>query len=171
MCSAKRTRVIDDESDYFATDSNQWLSSQQRSVLRSKDAALRAKRHASRYGRSQQVTLDFAGRRVIDEDYELSTAVIADDASDIGSVAEQPQFNADDFTVDLVNPNIRLSSAPQVGLYCWCQFHTSSSVGNTPLECLRFTTNFSALAASGKCIWAVKLCCDKFLQLFTAGPG
>jgi len=113
MFSAKRTRVIDDESDYFATDSNQWLTSKQRSTLRSKEAELHAKRHASRRDRSRQVTLDFAGRRVIEEDRDFSTSAMADDTGDV-TVLEKPQFNPDDFTVDLVNPNVKLSSALQV---------------------------------------------------------
>ena len=112
MCSAKRTRVIDDEADYFATDSNQWLTRKQRSALSTKEAEVRAVRHAPRRGRSRQVTLDFAGRRVI-EDHDSSVMyAMEDDAGDV----EQPsqRFNPDDFTVDLVNPNTRLSSAPQV---------------------------------------------------------
>jgi len=108
VCSAKRTRVIDDESDYFATDSNQWLTSKQRSALRSKEAEIRAKRHASRRDRSRQVTLDFAGRRVVEEDQDVTT-LMGDDSADV--VAE---FNPDDFSVDLVNPNMKLPSAPQV---------------------------------------------------------
>jgi len=113
VSSAKRTRVIDDESDYFATDSNQWLTSKQRGALRSKEAEMHAKRHASRRDRSRQVTLDFAGRRVVEEDIDVATSVTADDAGDDG-VLQQPQFNPDDFTVDLVNPNMKLSSPPQV---------------------------------------------------------
>jgi len=110
VSSAKRTRVIDDESDYFATDSNQWLTSKQRDALRSKEAEMHAKRHASRRDRSRQVTLDFAGRRVVEEDSDVATSVTADD----DGVLHQPQFNPDDFTVDLVNPNMKLSSPPQV---------------------------------------------------------
>ena len=109
MCSAKRTHVIDDESDYFATDSNQWLSSKQREALRRKEADIHAKRHASRRDRGRQVTFDFTGRRVVEEDHGV-VAVTDDDTAD-DAVAE---FNPDDFTIDLVNPNIRLQAAPQV---------------------------------------------------------
>ena len=108
VSSAKRTRVIDDEADYFATDSNQWLTSKQRGALRSKEAEMHAKRHASRRDRSRQVTLDFAGRRVVEEDSDVATSVTADDDGVLH------QFNQDDFTVDLVNPNMKLSSPPQV---------------------------------------------------------
>jgi len=108
VCSAKRTQVIDDESDYFATDSNQWLTFKQRDSLRSKEAQIRAKRHASRRDRSRQVTLDFTGRRVIEEDRNI-VAPTGEDTAD--TVTE---FNPDDFTVDLVNPNMRLPEPPQV---------------------------------------------------------
>jgi len=114
VCSAKRTHVIDDESDYFATDSNQWLTSKQRSALRSKEAEIRAKRHASRRDRSRQVTLDFAGRRVIEEDHDTTSAM----AEDTGDVATE--FNPADFTVDLVNPNIRLPAPPEVHFIYGC---------------------------------------------------
>ena len=61
----RRTKVIDDECDYFASDTNRWLSKKERDALRKKEDELREKRHGSR--REMKVTLDFAGRRVIDE--------------------------------------------------------------------------------------------------------
>lgn len=65
FCSVSRTKVIDDESDYFASNSK-WLSKSDRTALKKREAELRAKRHASR--KDRKITLDFAGRRVIDED-------------------------------------------------------------------------------------------------------
>ncbi|XP_072349135.1 activating signal cointegrator 1 [Scyliorhinus torazame] len=67
--SARRTQVIDDESDYFAADSNQWLSKQEREALRKKEEELRELRHASR--RTQPITIDFAGRRVLEDQGSL----------------------------------------------------------------------------------------------------
>lgn len=61
----RRTKVIDDECDYFASDSNRWLSKKEKDALRKKEEELREKRHGSR--RQMKITLDFAGRRVIDE--------------------------------------------------------------------------------------------------------
>ncbi|XP_059926841.1 activating signal cointegrator 1 isoform X1 [Gadus macrocephalus] len=63
--SVRRTQVLDDESDYFATDSNQWLSPSEREKLRKQDEELRELRHASR--KDRKITLDFAGRQVLDE--------------------------------------------------------------------------------------------------------
>lgn len=57
--SEHRTRVIDDESDYFNADSNKWLNPKQRDALRTKEKELRDSRHGSR--RQIKVTLDFAG--------------------------------------------------------------------------------------------------------------
>ncbi|XP_063229432.1 activating signal cointegrator 1 [Bacillus rossius redtenbacheri] len=62
--SERRTRVIDDESDYFAANSV-WLTKAEREKLQEKEAESRAKRHASQ--RNKKITLDFAGRQVIEE--------------------------------------------------------------------------------------------------------
>ncbi|MBN3307878.1 TRIP4 protein, partial [Amia calva] len=43
--SVRRTQVIDDESDYFSTDSNQWLSKAEREALRRREEQLRDLRY------------------------------------------------------------------------------------------------------------------------------
>ncbi|XP_049269770.1 activating signal cointegrator 1 isoform X2 [Rhipicephalus sanguineus] len=63
--SERRTRVIDDNADYYSSD-NKWLTLEQREMIRKKEQELRAEQHASR--RQQKVTLDFAGRQVVKED-------------------------------------------------------------------------------------------------------
>nr|XP_039253038.1 activating signal cointegrator 1-like [Styela clava] len=63
----KRTKVIDDESDYYATDTNVWLSQKEREAMKKKDREMRELRFGSRL--NKKVTLDFAGRKVIDEEY------------------------------------------------------------------------------------------------------
>ncbi|KAK7912409.1 hypothetical protein WMY93_012620 [Mugilogobius chulae] len=63
--SVRRTQVLDDESDYFAADSNQWLSPGEREKLRRREEELREIRHASR--KDRKITLDFAGRQVVEE--------------------------------------------------------------------------------------------------------
>jgi activating signal cointegrator 1 len=62
--SERRTTVIDDESDYFKSNSV-WLNDGERKKLVSLEEQLRDQKHASRM--SRKVTLDFAGRQVIDE--------------------------------------------------------------------------------------------------------
>ncbi|KAL1375947.1 hypothetical protein pipiens_017176 [Culex pipiens pipiens] len=61
--SEKRTTVIDDESDYFKSNSV-WLSDAERKKLEKLEVEMREKKHASRLAKA--VTLDFAGRQVID---------------------------------------------------------------------------------------------------------
>ncbi|XP_074150940.1 activating signal cointegrator 1 isoform X2 [Sminthopsis crassicaudata] len=68
--SVRRTQVIDDESDYFATDSNQWLSKVEREALQKKEQELRELRHASRL--SKKITIDFAGRQILEEQNPLT---------------------------------------------------------------------------------------------------
>ncbi|KAK7867037.1 hypothetical protein R5R35_005679 [Gryllus longicercus] len=62
--SEKRTKVIDDESDYYSLNSV-WLSQKERETLKKVEEQQHAKRHASRL--SKTVTLDFAGRQVLEE--------------------------------------------------------------------------------------------------------
>ncbi|EGD72426.1 zinc finger domain-containing protein [Salpingoeca rosetta] len=62
--SAKRTRVIDDQADYFSTDANKYLSRKQRDELRAREEQLRQEQKDAR--RNRTITIDFAGRRVID---------------------------------------------------------------------------------------------------------
>ncbi len=57
--------MIDDEMDYFSVDSNRWLSQKEREKLRGKEEELRRLKHASR--RNQSITLDFAGRKVVED--------------------------------------------------------------------------------------------------------
>nr|XP_045016322.1 activating signal cointegrator 1 [Jaculus jaculus] len=68
--SIRRTQVIDDESDYFASDSNQWLSRLERETLQKREEELRELRHASRL--SKKVTIDFAGRKILEEENPLA---------------------------------------------------------------------------------------------------
>ncbi|XP_045396873.1 activating signal cointegrator 1 isoform X2 [Lemur catta] len=68
--SIRRTQVIDDESDYFASDSNQWLSKLERETLQKREEELRELRHASRL--SKKVTIDFAGRKILEEENPLA---------------------------------------------------------------------------------------------------
>ncbi|XP_052829197.1 activating signal cointegrator 1 isoform X2 [Octopus bimaculoides] len=65
--SVKRTQVIDDDADYFSSDS-QWLSKSEREVLKRREDELRNIRFQSR--RDRKITFDFAGRRIVDEEEE-----------------------------------------------------------------------------------------------------
>ncbi|XP_017269684.1 activating signal cointegrator 1 [Kryptolebias marmoratus] len=116
--SVRRTQVLDDESDYFATESNQWLSPGEREKLRKKEEELRELRHASR--KDRKITLDFAGRQVLDEGNNLTEYYNKLDetlrAMNSGSASQSAGYserkNERQSLGDLVNPNI-LQSAPE----------------------------------------------------------
>uniref|UniRef100_A0A3P8RZ78 Activating signal cointegrator 1 n=1 Tax=Amphiprion percula TaxID=161767 RepID=A0A3P8RZ78_AMPPE len=116
--SVRRTQVLDDESDYFATDSNQWLSPGEREKLRKKEEELRELRHASR--KDRKIRLDFAGRQVIDEGSNMSKYYNKLDetlkAMNNDSVSKSPMYSdrkgGKQSLRQLVNPNIR-HSAPE----------------------------------------------------------
>lgn len=114
--SVRRTQVLDDESDYFASDSNQWLSPGEREKLRRKEEELREIRHASR--KDRKITLDFAGRQVIEEGdnlkeyYNKLDETLKAMSSDSSSVKySRVQGDRQAFR-DLVNPNI-VQNAPE----------------------------------------------------------
>jgi len=54
----------DDELDYYSSETNKWLSPEQRKALAAKEASLRQAVDDNR--RTQRLTLDLAGRRVVD---------------------------------------------------------------------------------------------------------
>ena len=108
--SVKRTHVIDDESDYFTTDTGTWLTSSEKAALQKREEELRSARHGSR--RDRKITFDFAGRRVIENTETVDMYNVDDDIiqqvhygtgqmhRDTGAT-----FTKDDFC-DLVNPDI-----------------------------------------------------------------
>jgi len=59
----KRTKVIDDENDYFNI--NKWLTKEQRQALEKKKEDLHAEKHKSRL--EKKLIFDFAGRRIIED--------------------------------------------------------------------------------------------------------
>ena len=61
--------MIDDESDYFSVDSDRWLSASEKEALRSKQESLRERKYGSRLRRD--VTLDIAGKKVVEEDVKV----------------------------------------------------------------------------------------------------
>ena len=109
--SVRRTKVIDDESDYFATDAGTWLSKGEKEALEKRKEELHAQRHASR--KDRKVTLDFAGRTVIEEApqivdmYDINDAVVQ--AVHYGARPkvkdDAPVFTEEDFD-SIVNPDI-----------------------------------------------------------------
>lgn len=114
--SERRTTVIDDESDYFKTNSV-WLSDAERAKLKKLEEELNAKKHASR--RSQKVTLDFAGRQIVDEanvtaEYEeqMLRQIADSQSNDNGMYAAHDGFGGSYDNMGLCHP--MLSGPPPV---------------------------------------------------------
>ncbi|KAG8236962.1 hypothetical protein J437_LFUL016159, partial [Ladona fulva] len=63
--SERRTKVIDDENDYFSLNSA-WLTKEERDQLQRREMELKAKRDESRL--NKKITFDFSGRRLMEEE-------------------------------------------------------------------------------------------------------
>ncbi|NXJ08851.1 TRIP4 protein, partial [Odontophorus gujanensis] len=114
--SVRRTQVIDDESDYFATDSDQWLSKQEREALRKREQELQELRHASRL--AKKITIDFAGRQILEEDsgmaeyhIKLDETIEAINCGTLNKPAASPEAKMSPSSGVLVNPRL-LQPAP-----------------------------------------------------------
>lgn len=114
--SVRRTKVIDDQSDYFSTDSNQWLSQAEREALRKRGEELRELRHASRQGR--KITFDFAGRQILEEGEKMTEyyskfddTVHALNTGSLGQSSKPADCGPRQHLRELVNPNI-IQAAP-----------------------------------------------------------
>lgn len=106
--SAKRTQVIDDESDYFNSGSK-WLSKRQQANLREKEQELYEKRFGSRL--KQKVTFDFAGRSVLSEKEEPNFEKSYSEAEKIlREKVDEPQW-------DTVNHNINWEAPKYIEVY------------------------------------------------------
>ncbi|XP_014817086.1 PREDICTED: activating signal cointegrator 1 isoform X2 [Calidris pugnax] len=138
--SVRRTQVIDDESDYFATDSNQWLSKQEREALQKREQELRELRHASRL--AKKITIDFAGRQILEEDNsmaeyhsKLDETIEAINCGALSQPAGSPEAKAALSSGVLVNPRL-LQPAPlwvdQTGLLPHRKAIHSMDTGNEP---------------------------------------
>ncbi|NXI58233.1 TRIP4 protein, partial [Chloroceryle aenea] len=138
--SVRRTQVIDDESDYFATDSNQWLSKQEREALQKREQELRELRHASRL--AKKITMDFAGRQILEEDNnmaeyhsKLDETIEAINCGTLSKAARSPEAKTTPSSGVLVNPRL-LQPAPlwvdQTGLLLPRKAVHSMDAGSEP---------------------------------------
>merc|ERR1719270_1382356 len=106
--SAKRTQIIDDESDYFNVDSNKWLTPQQREALKKKKEEFHEEKHKSRLDR--RITFDFAGRKVVEEDHRVEYDINDDkellDLFKNDAFSVEAEIKRRSEAGDIVNPNI-----------------------------------------------------------------
>ena len=73
-CSTKRTKVIDDEADFFVT--TQWMSKEEKEAIEQRENSLRETKFASRFGLARKVTFDFAGRRITEDKQKIGQKVL-----------------------------------------------------------------------------------------------
>ncbi|KAF6211787.1 hypothetical protein GE061_012302 [Apolygus lucorum] len=103
--SERRTKVIDDENDYFSTNSV-WLSKEQKEALKRKQEELQALKHS----RARNILIDFTGRCVLDDTFRKLNEEnsILDDVTDImeNMDLKGPLSN------DNVDPNSTLEMEP-----------------------------------------------------------
>lgn len=117
--SEKRTTVIDDESDYFRSNSV-WLSDEERAKLKKIEEKMKEKKHASR--RDQKITIDFTGRQVVEEQSmsaEFEKEILKEVAdtfahSNQGLYLTDPRYNFDNS--DDCDPNLSIP-APVVSTH------------------------------------------------------
>ncbi|XP_068620300.1 activating signal cointegrator 1 [Battus philenor] len=98
--SERRTRVTDDDSDYFSA-SSVWLSASERDKLQKYQQSLHDKKHASRL--NKKMTFDFAGRQVVEDntiDYEVDEDKVRQ-MTNTGSNNANAQFLRHDLLADV----------------------------------------------------------------------
>eukprot|EP00096_Caligus_rogercresseyi_P000273 TRINITY_DN10680_c0_g1_i1.p1 TRINITY_DN10680_c0_g1~~TRINITY_DN10680_c0_g1_i1.p1 ORF type:complete len:521 (+),score=108.37 TRINITY_DN10680_c0_g1_i1:23-1564(+) len=104
----KRTQVIDDENDYFSSDGNQWLSSEQRAALQKREAVIRESKYGSRLNR--KVTIDLAGRQVLNVNefsgYDASQDAVVKSIYDKKKEQKTPTHSSLEIPHQLLNPTI-----------------------------------------------------------------
>lgn len=102
ICSARRTKVIDDESDYFHSNSI-WLSHDERKKLQKQEEEALARKHASRLDRT--VNIDFMGRVVVDEDQSIDLQ-----SEDLDEAVSYDDFENPNIcpTIEFDRPTVRL---------------------------------------------------------------
>ena len=109
--SAKRTQIIDDESDYFNVDSNKWLTPEQREAMKKKKEELQQEKHRSRLHR--KITFDFAGRKVVEEedqqDYNMNNDAEMMKLFKNDAFSVEAEIKRRSEAGDIVNPNIMRS--------------------------------------------------------------
>ena len=114
-CSAQRTKIYDDQSDFFNT-GGAWLNEAERKKLIEKQAKIYDERFGAR--RHRKVALDFAGRQIVDVAPEM-TKWEDDENENTNSSKPNPNrpppgFGSASSTVDsMVNPNNDQSEYPQ----------------------------------------------------------
>lgn len=118
--STRRTKVIDDESDYYQSHSA-WLSAAEREKLQKEEAEALARKHASRL--DKRITIDFMGMSLLSNDNEHIDQPYNQYAGfDAGTISY------DDFENPNICPTIEFDRPTFIEMG---RYETSSRIGNT----------------------------------------
>jgi len=100
--SARRTKVIDDESDYYQSNSI-WLSHDERKKLQKREEEALARKHVSRL--DKKVTIDFMGRVAVEEDQAINLQ-----SEDLDETMSYDDFENPNIcpTIEFNRPTVRL---------------------------------------------------------------
>lgn len=100
--SARRTKVIDDESDYYQSNSI-WLSHDERKKLQKQEEEVLARKHVSRL--DKKVIMDFMGRVAIEEDQAINLQ-----SEDLDETMSYDDFENPNIcpTIEFDRPTVRL---------------------------------------------------------------
>lgn len=99
--SEKRTKVIDDESDYYSSNSV-WLSQKERQKRAELEEEIISKKQSSRF--NKKITLDFAGRQVVED---------SGDVDDIEEMTKRLLEN-EGFSEETLSYNVEGSLHPRI---------------------------------------------------------
>ncbi|XP_014239981.1 activating signal cointegrator 1 [Cimex lectularius] len=121
--SEQRTKVIDDESDYFSTNSV-WLPKEMREELKRKEEELQALKHS----RAKHLILDFTGRCIVDDDFRTlnkENSILEELSGMMHSmnVKDVPNDNLDPKSTEYIEPIYLPTSQKELIGTCW---HASS---------------------------------------------
>lgn len=100
--SARRTKVIDDESDYYQSNSI-WLSHDERKKLQKREEEALARKHMSRL--DKRVAIDFMGRVAVEEDQAINLQ-----SEDLDETMSYDDFENPNIcpTIEFNRPTVRL---------------------------------------------------------------
>jgi hypothetical protein len=133
--SAARTVVIDDQSDWFAIESNAWLDEEEREEAKRQAIETERRRDDARRDRSQRITVDLLGRRV--ESIDASDEGAAAGASAAGRTPTTSGFvlrenDAEDVVSGFVEASVGMEEKDARGerSYAQCEQSVSSPEAN-----------------------------------------
>uniref|UniRef100_S4PG71 Activating signal cointegrator 1 n=2 Tax=Pararge aegeria TaxID=116150 RepID=S4PG71_9NEOP len=154
--SERRTRVTDDDSDYFSANSV-WLNATEREKLQKYQQSLHEKKHTSRL--NKKMTFDFGGRQILEDktiDHEVDEERIRQMTANSGNTSTNAQILRPDLFADMstdrdVAPGV---NAPLLQFdETVCEGYYASAVRSTWAQSTRIQDlELQEMSDSGKCL-------------------